>query len=292
MTTDALTPEARTLLDADGCVRLSLPCLQCDYDLRTLPGDGRCPECGVETATSLAAYRELAAERWTRHLIDGLGMMTVGTALIALGPIFGFLAAVAGADMACLMVVFPLIGLPLTILGLVVTTSPPPDNVGDTLETRRATRQALTTALLAVVVSVMGLVLMVVLAPCGVVLVLGAAVGFCVAAVGTWVAVVKYVSELLPLRHRRSIGLCGRVGAGALLLPVIGVVLATLGALGHDDRLADVGGALIGFGFTMAAALLAAFAALANSRLRRLFACLTERDGASTTTATTGASEP
>ena len=65
-------------IDAD------VPCVKCGYNLRTLPIDGKCPECALSVAESLDAQRRLAirlgqdlAEQPRRWLI------TVASAIIA-----------------------------------------------------------------------------------------------------------------------------------------------------------------------------------------------------------------
>src|SRR4051812_1798992 len=58
-----------TLLTSD------LPCFQCRYNLRALPADGNCPECGTPIAQSLAA-------RDSFHFVDHR-KLAFGAALLA-----------------------------------------------------------------------------------------------------------------------------------------------------------------------------------------------------------------
>lgn len=54
-------PPDPTLLETD------LPCVSCDYNLRGLPPDGRCPECATPVAVSLQGnWLRFANRRWLR----------------------------------------------------------------------------------------------------------------------------------------------------------------------------------------------------------------------------------
>ena len=43
------------VFDADGRIAVDLPCVHCQYNLRTLAGDGNCPECGARVWQSTQA---------------------------------------------------------------------------------------------------------------------------------------------------------------------------------------------------------------------------------------------
>jgi hypothetical protein len=62
-----------------------LPCRRCDYNLRTLPAAGRCPECGESTASSLAAFGEVGANctEWISRAV--LYQLFVGAPLLPVG---------------------------------------------------------------------------------------------------------------------------------------------------------------------------------------------------------------
>ncbi len=45
---------ARHLLDRKGTIVETLECVKCRYELRGLPSDGHCPECGLPIATTIA----------------------------------------------------------------------------------------------------------------------------------------------------------------------------------------------------------------------------------------------
>ncbi len=48
--------------DRPGTVVVFVPCVQCGYDLRGLPADGRCSECGTEVRSSLSPDRLMFAD--------------------------------------------------------------------------------------------------------------------------------------------------------------------------------------------------------------------------------------
>ncbi len=52
---------------------VDVPCVKCDYNLRGLPGDGRCPECGEAVTSSLRRDRLMFADRkWLSRIVRGL----------------------------------------------------------------------------------------------------------------------------------------------------------------------------------------------------------------------------
>ncbi|MBU0618043.1 MAG: hypothetical protein KKI02_10025, partial [Planctomycetes bacterium] len=53
---DHNSPTAPTTLDAGGHVAVDLACVSCRYNLRTLPVDGKCPECGHPVTETTAGY--------------------------------------------------------------------------------------------------------------------------------------------------------------------------------------------------------------------------------------------
>lgn len=78
----------------DGAIQADIPCLDCDYNLRGLPPDGRCPECGESVAEALAAFNLNGdAAVWAREF--GPAAATVATSLRLAGAAFaaGVLAA-------------------------------------------------------------------------------------------------------------------------------------------------------------------------------------------------------
>jgi hypothetical protein len=66
----ALLADTRDVVGGDGRVAEDVPCVQCGYNQRSLPGDGRCPECGHDVATTL---RERTGFRPVRLWLYGAG---------------------------------------------------------------------------------------------------------------------------------------------------------------------------------------------------------------------------
>lgn len=72
--------DTRTLIDHD------LPCVGCDYNLRTQPTDGACPECGMSVgATRRFPRLGRSAPRWLTSLVDSVTMLLVAFGFSALG---------------------------------------------------------------------------------------------------------------------------------------------------------------------------------------------------------------
>jgi len=104
MVPDPNTQESTWLTGADGTIDLrekviaiSMPCVECEYDLRGAPAAGQCAECGASIAEALAHAIDPVAHRLPslanpRAVGDGLvaaaGAMTAGTVL----PLLGLLA--------------------------------------------------------------------------------------------------------------------------------------------------------------------------------------------------------
>ncbi len=53
---DPTTPTPHTILDPAGHVAVNLACVNCRYNLRTQPVDGKCPECGHPVTETTAGY--------------------------------------------------------------------------------------------------------------------------------------------------------------------------------------------------------------------------------------------
>jgi hypothetical protein len=79
----AVLLDTRDVVGTDGRVAEDVPCMQCGYNQRSLPADGRCPECGHDVATTL---RERTGTRPVRlWLYDaGGGLALVGWGVICL----------------------------------------------------------------------------------------------------------------------------------------------------------------------------------------------------------------
>lgn len=75
------------------CIDRDLACVECEYNLRSLPAEGRCPECGTDVARSIAE----APSRFGR-VFDRAAwlLMCAGIALTLLTAGFVVSAKIAG----------------------------------------------------------------------------------------------------------------------------------------------------------------------------------------------------
>ena len=65
---------------ATGRIACDLPCIGCDYNLRTLRADGRCPECGKEVAASVREFKTAPTERdWLTTIKLGFDLLVCGS---------------------------------------------------------------------------------------------------------------------------------------------------------------------------------------------------------------------
>lgn len=77
----ALPAPAPERLSVSGTIDADVPCVACAYDLRLLPADGKCPECGRAISDSLDPARIIFAEpAWLQDIVLGhsLAMLSLG----------------------------------------------------------------------------------------------------------------------------------------------------------------------------------------------------------------------
>ena len=92
----AETPLPPDLFDEHGRLRVSLPCVHCDYDLRTLWRSGTCPECGTPVGQTLRAlFRCTWPGARSEPLYHGVWMLAFGQTLIASAAPVTLLTAIA-----------------------------------------------------------------------------------------------------------------------------------------------------------------------------------------------------
>lgn len=105
------------LFDEQDCVRVDAPCLNCGYNLRTLPAAGRCPKCGQPVGASLReALLRFAEPQWVRRLARGLLLVLIGIGVwVAGGFIMGMVFIVIG------MMNAPAMGAPPTVTPIYTT---------------------------------------------------------------------------------------------------------------------------------------------------------------------------
>lgn len=126
--TDVLTQQPAEAMTAVAPIRLAgpMPCVQCQYDLRNLGPDQRCPECGTEigeTLASPAAAGSADLQRLRRGLMLIAIAMIVGTAWIMVGQFlvlflaFGSMGGVGSSiPMLVIMSIVPAISMLLAVM--------------------------------------------------------------------------------------------------------------------------------------------------------------------------------
>ena len=81
-------PGPDALAETDTRVADDLECMQCGYNLRTLPVDGLCPECAAPVQFSREGYYLRSAPvEWLRKLKGGLSLIIIAILLSALGGV-------------------------------------------------------------------------------------------------------------------------------------------------------------------------------------------------------------
>lgn len=94
-------------------------CRECGYDLRGLPTEGRCPECGTSVRLSLISLRLTdAAPTWLRSIARGMLAIKVGI----VAPLFVIPMAIGGL-LECVPL---LLGSALRCYGVWLATMPDP----------------------------------------------------------------------------------------------------------------------------------------------------------------------
>jgi hypothetical protein len=86
---DEIELPRQVALDADGRVAEDLPCIRCEYNLRTLHEEAKCPECGTDVSLSIRGnWLKYSDPGWLTRMARGLEltswMVTVPVGLMIL----------------------------------------------------------------------------------------------------------------------------------------------------------------------------------------------------------------
>jgi len=119
---------------ADGMVAIDIPCRKCAYNLRGLPAEGRCPECGASIGFSLMGDLLCYSDpSWVDTLRKGVKSILWGVVVTIVGAIGSItLDATLAAGVPPLVVVLViLLGYLLVLGGTWLLTSPDPSGLGE-----------------------------------------------------------------------------------------------------------------------------------------------------------------
>ncbi|MGE0480194.1 MAG: hypothetical protein AB7Q17_06945 [Phycisphaerae bacterium] len=145
-----------TLFDSAGVIAIDLPCRGCEYNLRGLPRDSRCPECGIPCGLSTHGdLLRFADPDWLRKLSRGISYLLWGILVAVLANVAGgALGAVTSPVMAA---VVGIVGSLLGVYGAWLVTERDPSGLGEDRygRTRRIIRFALIVGLFAGVIQVL-----------------------------------------------------------------------------------------------------------------------------------------
>lgn len=80
---DAAAPAPVTITDDAGRLAVSLQCVTCGYDLRTLSREGRCPECATPVSRACrTASLQFAPPAWFKRMYRGVRLLQVSAVLV------------------------------------------------------------------------------------------------------------------------------------------------------------------------------------------------------------------
>lgn len=130
--------------DLTGQVLTDTPCRQCSYNLRGLPKDGRCPECGTPIGVSIwGEMLRFSHPRWLRQVSDGAMMILWG---LLVSFIVSIAAGIVMSHEPVIRQVFIALGSLVGVIGTWQMTSPDPSGIGEKpgLTARKLVRIAVT----------------------------------------------------------------------------------------------------------------------------------------------------
>lgn len=133
-TPELVNPIDPGLFAADNTIAVDLSCRRCSYNLRGLPGQGRCPECGTAVGLStFGNFLRFADPDWVEKIAYGALLVLWGIVVQILGNCFGGAATgtMRGQGGVPWTELISLASAVLGIIGQWVLTTPDPGTVGE-----------------------------------------------------------------------------------------------------------------------------------------------------------------
>lgn len=125
----SLGPQSQTLDEAPHEISEDTVCLTCEYNLRGLGSDGRCPECGTAIGRSLRGdFLRFADPQYVRALAKGVTLMLWGVAVGIVGVILRS-GPGAATDESGVGAITDIIASLVTMIGAWIVTTPDPNKL-------------------------------------------------------------------------------------------------------------------------------------------------------------------
>lgn len=254
------------LLDAEERVRVSLPCLDCQYDLRTLEVAGCCPECGTPVRQSIDVYSRHRPDLWLPSLHTGMTLMSCGAGLIfaplGLVPVLAMTAPIAAGAVENSGLALVALGLFVQLTAAWLLTFDPPTAGPAAGSTRTPARLSLWTTL-----TIAGIAWLGAMTGSRSAFVFGG-IGFCIGRYVTLVLLTDYVRKLPQAIDQPAISSYGWLTIVLITtsVPVLGVFAMRINA--PDPDMHDIVTMLIIAGLNEAAVCF--YFGRAAFRMRRL----------------------
>lgn len=121
--------EPMAIDDLRGEVGGDTPCRNCSYNLRGLPKEGRCPECGTAVGVSICGeLLQFSHPRWLRQVGDGLMMVLWG---LLLSVVVGFVVGLTMNGDPAIRQMLVTLGSLAGVIGTWQMTAPDPSGIGE-----------------------------------------------------------------------------------------------------------------------------------------------------------------
>lgn len=121
-------------LDEAGSIAIDLPCKGCDYNLRGLPPEGECPECGAPVARSLTSnLLRFANPVWLKNVRRGLGLVlaSIVSGIVCLAAIVALGCLIRTVEVERTVSLFSFAAGLVGLWGIWLMTVPEPGKAGD-----------------------------------------------------------------------------------------------------------------------------------------------------------------